>query len=66
MTYNAPYSRISYSSTWDNDRVGYRYGRGRLNSPYPWHVFAGRLTNQYMQIDLYTPNPNPHSLNPEP
>ena len=51
VTYNPPYSRIFYSSVYQGDRYGYRYGSGRLNSAVSW-VAVG--DGQYMQIDLRT------------
>lgn len=55
ITYLPPYTRISYSSTYDNAPSGYAWGRGRLNSPYGWHPYMNRYQNQYMQIDMGQP-----------
>lgn len=50
--YNAKYSRHRYSSTWANDAVGYRYGRGRLDSPESWVPPGATAGDIWMQIDL--------------
>jgi hypothetical protein len=43
-------TKYKYSSTWDNDKNGFRHGRGRINSRQGWS--AGRNeVGQYMQID---------------
>jgi len=56
--YNVRYSGHRYSSTWANDKLGYRHGRGRLDSRqawssrcYHWHKCRGYKGNNWMQLD---------------
>ena len=51
-TVSPAYDFIRYSSVWAYDRVGYRHGRGRLNSPQAWSVQWGTGKGEWMQIDL--------------
>jgi hypothetical protein len=50
IVFNPSYSLISYSSTWDNNAVGYWHGQGRLNSPQAWSAGANSQ-GQWFQID---------------
>ena len=54
IIYNPPYSKHRYSKVWANDKVGYRYGRGRLDSHeafIPPTATAGYDSGEWMQMD---------------
>ena len=54
IIYNAPYSAHRYSKTTYNDKIGYRYGRGRLDSPEafrPPTSGMGYSSGNWLQLD---------------
>lgn len=54
IMFNAPYSGHRYSKTWANDKIGYRYGRGRLDSPdafIPPSAARGYTSGNWLQLD---------------
>ena len=54
MAEAVPYSRLSYSSTWNNDKKGIgHHGRGRLNSRTSWCA-ARNDQRQWFQLDAGT------------
>ena len=51
MVESVPYSRIEYSSTWNNDRKGvHHHGMGRLNSHSAWCARHNNV-HQWFQLD---------------
>jgi len=48
---SGPYSKIKYSSTYNNDPVGIGHGSGRLGSNQAWSASTPAL-GQWMQFDL--------------
>jgi len=45
------YNHVAASSVWENDRIGYKHGRGRLDSPASWSARYNDR-NQWYQMDL--------------
>ncbi|KAJ1470711.1 galactose-binding domain-like protein [Baffinella frigidus] len=50
VTFNVPYSGHSYSSVYAGDRIGTRYGRGRLDSGESL-IFPNGNSGNWMQLD---------------
>jgi hypothetical protein len=53
---NIPENKRTYSSIWDNDRIGTRHARSVINSPQAWSSKYNRV-GQFMKIDLGSDRP---------